>query len=216
MRTLLVLLILTNQSFQQFLLQPVSKSESFFSNEALVSVRFPPENVTIKDKSYYYHNFELLTLEAGDLIQVDCESFGGNPSPELIWSLNGLKVASSNKILNEKIKTSSRFSLPLTRKDNLAVVKCSVIHPALKYEMESTIILNVLYAPHIQNHSPKKYELHEGDSVTFNCEVNSNPTSYVYWYRSGIEGRTMVGSGSILNLHNLSRTDATLYQCWTE
>ena len=185
-----------------------------------MSVRFQPINVTIKDKSYYYHNFELLTLEAGDLVQVDCESFGGNPSPDLIWSMNGLKVASSNdiviKILNEKIKTSSRFSLPLTRKDNLAVVKCSVIHPALKYEMDSTIILNVLYAPHIKNHSPKKYELVEGDSVTFNCEVNSNPTSYVYWYISGINGRAMVGSVDILNLYNLSRTDAALYQCQAE
>jgi hypothetical protein len=134
--------------------------------------------------------------------------------------MNGLKVASSNdiviKILNEKIKTSSRFSLPLTRKDSLAVVKCSVIHPAPKYEMESTIILNALYAPHIKNHSPKKYELHEGDSVTFNCAVNSNPTSYVYWYRSGIEGRTMVGSGDIFYLQNMSRTDAALYQCQAE
>ena len=62
----------------------------------------------------------------------------------------------------------------------------------------------------------KNYEMEEGDSAIFNCEVNSNHAAYIYWYRIGMEGRTMVGSGNILNLHNLSRTDAALYQCQAE
>ena len=198
----------------------VYASETQISREAFLSVRYPPDKVVMKEDSYILNNFEMLTLRAGDLLQLCCESIGGNPSPELNWSLNGLKGTSSNNIvlniLNEKIKTSSSFSLPISRNDNLAVIKCSVTHPALKSELESTVILNVLYPPHIENHAQIMHYAEEGDSLTLNCEVNSNPAASIFWYKSGKEGRRMVGSGSMFQISDVSSKDAALYQCQAE
>lgn len=75
---------------------------------------------------------------AGEDLELECIATGANPPAILSWYANGQAIASGhvqeNKRQgdNERIWTSfSRLTLPVSKDDNGAEVKCVVTHPAL-------------------------------------------------------------------------------------
>ena len=78
---------------------------------------------------------------AGEDLELECIATGANPPPTLSWYTNGQQIASGhiqeNKRQgdNERTWTSfSRLTLPVSKDDNKANVKCVVEHPALEEE----------------------------------------------------------------------------------
>ena len=76
---------------------------------------------------------------AGEDLELECIATGANPPPTLSWFTNGQQIASGhiqeNKRQgdNERTWTSfSRLTLPVSKDDNKANVKCVVDHPALE------------------------------------------------------------------------------------
>ena len=197
MKIFLILLILTNNSLET---QP--------SNNGSVNMPLPCKSsksgCKMERKMYEmdsnkmlssvvikgYGNYEIVTMIEGSITSLVCEA-RGRSSPTLEWSINGVTVPNNQdtvvKLLEEEVLTTSHLSLPVSRENNLAVIKCSAQHPSL----ETSVIQSIIFPPHIQQPGERNYEVMEGDSVDITCEVTGNPSPYITWYRVGEKGREM-------------------------
>ena len=84
-----------------------------------------------------------ITAAAGEDLELECIATGANPPPTLSWFANDQLIASGhiqeNKRQGENERTwasFSRLTLPVSKEDNKANVKCVVTHPALSEDQE--------------------------------------------------------------------------------
>ena len=75
---------------------------------------------------------------AGEDLELECIAMGGNPPAKLAWFANGQEIASGHvqqdkrQGENQRTWTSfSRLTLPVSKEDNGASIKCVASHPAL-------------------------------------------------------------------------------------
>ena len=101
------------------------------SNEAELKMqRLTERGVILHDASFVYQDFEIITIKAGEFLHLTCLAAGTKIQPTFLWTLNGSPIKSPNgvlmRLLNEDINAYSRLSIPITKNDNGAEVKCSV------------------------------------------------------------------------------------------
>ncbi|XP_075697004.1 sialic acid-binding Ig-like lectin 13 [Rhinoderma darwinii] len=105
--------------------------------------------------------------------------------------------------------------------DHKTSITCEVNYPAMKSSIQKTIVLDVQYPPSINifigssgliaNHT---MVLNEGDSVTLNCSVISNPAAYVTWAKGeNTVVSSVTGTGLQLFLMDITSSDNNTYSC---
>ncbi|XP_069802864.1 sialoadhesin-like [Dendropsophus ebraccatus] len=117
-------------------------------------------------------------------------------------------------------KSPSITFTPLLSDDKTSV-SCEVNYPAVKSSTQKTVILDVQYPPWIDiyigssgtigNHTVL---LNEGDSVTLNCSVTSNPAALLTWTRGeNTVVSSVTGQGLELYLTDITSSDINTYSC---
>ncbi|XDV16224.1 hypothetical protein PO909_016033, partial [Leuciscus waleckii] len=133
----------------------------------------------------------------GDSVTLNCIS-DSNPPAEISW-IKGGTIVGSGRIYNIS-KISS---------DDSGEYKCKSINEhGGKYS--DAVTLNVMYPPRSVSVSiSSSGVIVEGDSVTLNCISDSNPPAEISWIKVG----TIVGSGRIYRISNISSDDSGEYKC---
>ena len=160
-----------------------------------------------------------LKCKAGEVLNLKCETSGGNPAAKLEWKVNGIIIKSSKNLISQSSdgswRTESIITLPISKNDHNALIVCQVIHKSLTSSLISEAVLNVLFPPVVNSLIKPLQPFTEGDSVTLLCESVSNPRSKVSWKRIDY-GKTLLIRDSIIHLPKVSREDAGTYQCEAE
>jgi len=88
------------------------------------------------------HDAREVIASAGEDLEVECVSTGGNPPPEMEWYVGDQRVTSGHRQEDERTDDArtwtsvSRLLLPLSKTDNDASVRCVVKHPAIVKPLE--------------------------------------------------------------------------------
>ncbi|XDV16449.1 hypothetical protein PO909_016158, partial [Leuciscus waleckii] len=137
----------------------------------------------------------------GDSVNLRCKSSCAlTDRATFIWYRN-------SQPLTERRDRNNELLLQSVRREDSGRYSCAVdghthISPAVQ--------LNVMYPPvnPVISISPSGVIV-EGDSVTLNCISDSNPPAEISWFKGG----TIVGSGRIYNISNISSDDSGEYKC---
>jgi hypothetical protein len=162
-----------------------------------------------------------LTARAGEEIDLECVSEGGNPAPALSWLVNGNKIQATTGQDNSKLSGSlwrsvSSLKLPVSRSDNGYKVECVAEHPALFTPSTAAINLEIFYPPRIDVTISKSGALVEGSDVTLSCEAEANPPARITWRRLEAGDSSIIGTSAQLQIAGIGREDAGTYQCTAE
>ena len=162
------------------------------SEAAKLVVRQPPSDPQVF-KGEEYVALNRLSLTAGKLETLRCESRGGNPAPRIVWFINDLEVPSVQRNETE-VGSSKRWTVISTlehtfsREDNKRVVRCSVHHEALTRKVrEVNLELDIQYPPSVRlERTPNSVEVEDGvDTVVLTCVADGNPKPDIVWRKLG-------------------------------
>ncbi|XDV16227.1 hypothetical protein PO909_016033, partial [Leuciscus waleckii] len=167
-----------------------NKHESQTSAAVNVNIMYPPRSVSVSIRPSG-------VIVEGDSVTLNCIS-DSNPPAEISW-IKGGTIVGSGRIYNIS-KISS---------DDSGEYKCKSINEhGGKYS--DAVTLNVMYPPRSVSVSiSSSGVIVEGDSVTLNCISDSNPPAEISWIKVG----TIVGSGRIYRISNISSDDSGEYKC---
>ena len=162
-----------------------------------------------------------LTARAGEEIDLECVSEGGNPAPVLTWLVNGQTFQATSSQENERLsgglwKSVAFLKLPVSRTDNGDKVECVAEHPALETPSTATIQLEIFYPPRIDVTISKSGALIEGSEVTLSCQAEANPPARITWRKLESGEASIIGTTPQLHLAGISKEDAGTYQCTAE
>ncbi|XP_058601403.1 B-cell receptor CD22-like [Onychostoma macrolepis] len=137
----------------------------------------------------------------GDSVRLTCKSSCAlTDGATFIWYRN-------SQPLTERRDRNNQLLLQSVRREDAGRYSCAVhghtyISPAAH--------LSVTYPPvnHVLSISPSG-EIVEGDSVTLSCSSDSNPPAEISWFKGG----TIVGSGRIYSISNISSDHSGEYKC---
>ena len=159
-----------------------------------------------------------ITGRAGNQLHMECESSGGNPAPTLTWYLAGQPLTAQQA--QENIRTGegtwkaiSRVSLPVSRQDHKAELRCEASHEALIENLVTYSQLDILYPPRAEASPSKEGVLSEGDSVSLSCVTDSNPPATITWRK---QGGNMLTSQPSFTIQSVSKDSAGQYECVAE
>nr|XP_002122747.1 nephrin [Ciona intestinalis] len=134
-------------------------------------------------------------LEAGQTVQLLCQSQGGRPTPTLTWTKNGNPVADDGRktrilpgttVCREIGSNCNILEIVLDETDNLAEYACLATHVASRTPKRSTMTLQVLFLARALTVEQSPESLASDEAVSFICETSSsNPASAITWYRDG-------------------------------
>ncbi|XDV16220.1 hypothetical protein PO909_016032, partial [Leuciscus waleckii] len=161
-----------------------------YSDAVTLNVMYPPRSVSVSIRPSG-------VIVEGDSVTLNCIS-DSNPPAEISW-IKGGTIVGSGRIYN-----ISKISC-----DKSGEYKCKSINKhGGKYS--DTVTLNVMYSPRSVSVSiSPSGVIMEGDSVTLNCISDSNPPAEISWFKGG----TIVGSGRIFSISNISSDDSGEYKC---
>ena len=87
---------------------------------------------------------------AGKSLDVECLSYGGYPSAEIVWHVAGVLQAEEDTLLDTFTDmetgldvTRSTLTLDIRREDDGKVLSCELLHPALPVPLWVKSMLNV-------------------------------------------------------------------------
>lgn len=153
-------------------------------------------------------------LRVGEEVTLTCSPPGNcdGTVPTITWWKDNLEGTWG--------KSSSITFTPLLS-DHKTSITCEVDYPAVRSSTQKTIVLDVQYPPSIDiflgpsgiiaNHT---LELNDGDSVTLNCSVISNPAAYVTWTKGeNTVVSSVTGQGLELYLMDITLDDINTYSC---
>jgi len=120
----------------------------------------------------------MITVEAGQPVELECQVLKGSPRPDIYWSRKERALPSGEK----RLKADS-ISFPVTNRKHSGIYICSADN-GFGEPVTSRVKLNVQHAPEIE---PEQTFIHtkEGDETEVTCIVHSSPHSNVTWYRNG-------------------------------
>ena len=111
----------------------LSSSVAFFSPES-------PNDIIIQRVGDAEGKDSSIIAAAGEEIELECIVTGGNPPAKLRWFTRDQEIQSGHRQDNTRASSSgnsrtwvsiSRLSLPVSKADNRATVKCLAEHPTL-------------------------------------------------------------------------------------
>ena len=208
--------------------------EKYFSQElgnlSELSISVAPESVEIRTREPGYSSLhqdaeqdekespETISGRAGDELNLECVSVGGNPAPTLYWYIGDKIMPSKQTQENLKSdsgswKSVSRLNLPVSRDDNLAKVRCEASHDALEANLETSRTLDIMYPPRATASTTATGVLAEGSTVVFSCSAESNPAASISWRRAG---GPVLTTESSFTIQSVSRDSAGRYECIAE
>ena len=108
-----------------------------------------PKNVLLKKMqnmiTSVIRNNKQIKCKAGEVLNLKCESNGGNPAAKLEWKVNGIIIHSSKNLLSQSSdgtwRTESSITLPISKNDHNAHIVCQVVHKALHFSLISETVL---------------------------------------------------------------------------
>ncbi|XP_067298541.1 sialoadhesin-like [Pseudorasbora parva] len=162
------------------------------SPDVHLHVMYPPRSVSVSISPSG-------VIVEGDSVTLSCSSDSNPPALNFSWFKGGTFVGSGRiySILNISSDDSGEY-------------KCKSINEhGEKYS--NNVTLNVMYPPRSVSVSiSPSGVIVEGDSVTLNCSSDSNPPALNFsWFKGG----TIVGSGRIYSISNISSDDSGEYKC---
>uniref|UniRef100_A0A672LDA5 Ig-like domain-containing protein n=1 Tax=Sinocyclocheilus grahami TaxID=75366 RepID=A0A672LDA5_SINGR len=133
-----------------------------------------------------------------DSVTLSCNS-DSNPPAEIIW-FKGRTLVGSGRIYNiSKISTDDSGEYKCKSRNNHGVKNADAV--------TLNVMLHIWLLPRLSI-SPSG-EIVEGVSVTLSCSSDSNPPAEISWFKGG----TIVGSGRIYNISNISSDHSGEYKC---
>ncbi|XDV16257.1 hypothetical protein PO909_016052, partial [Leuciscus waleckii] len=168
----------------------INKHGEKYSDAVTLNVMYSPRNVSVSISPSG-------VIVEGDSVTLNCIS-DSNPPAEISWFKGGTFVGSG------RIYNISKIS-----SDDSGEYKCKSINKhGEKYS--DAVTLNVMYSPrNVSVSISPSGVIVEGDSVTLNCISDSNPPAEISWFKGG----TIVGSGRIYSISNISSDDSGEYKC---
>nr|XP_001919202.4 B-cell receptor CD22-like [Danio rerio] len=161
------------------------------SPEVYLNVMYPPKSISVSISGS-------AVIMSGDSVTLSCSS-DSNPPAEINW-YKGKTSVRSGRILNIS-KISS---------DDSGEYKCRARN-AHGEKYSDPVTLDVQYPPRSVSVSISgSAVIISGDSVTLSCSSDSNPPALNFsWFK----GETLVGSGRIFSISNISSDDSGEYKC---
>lgn len=158
-------------------------SSAIRSKDAKLTVLVPPDPPVIVQGSF-------LQTTAGMKVNLECESHGGKPAPELKW-LDGDKVindgiVSVSELLSDNKRYNSKvtWSLSPTKDHDGKNFTCRAEHSALDAPLSTSIKLEVKYPPEVSL-TVDSVKTNEYDEIKFTCTAVANPNQLIYkWYKN--------------------------------
>jgi len=120
----------------------------------------------------------MITVEAGQPVELDCQVLKGSPSPDIIWTRKERSLPSGEMSLK-----GNSISFPKTNRHHSGIYICSADN-GWGEPTTSKLKLNVQHAPVIEQEQTFIHTK-EGDETEVTCIVHSSPHSMVTWYRNG-------------------------------
>ncbi|XP_076069314.1 irregular chiasm C-roughest protein-like isoform X2 [Oratosquilla oratoria] len=154
---------------------------------ARLTVYVPPEPPIVRPP--------ILDTTAGMTVDIECESRGGRPPPEIQWrddsrreSLHHGVVVTTEPLPDRKrVTVRSRLSFKPKRSHHNSTITCLSSNQALSSPLTATVRLRVQFPPEVQL-SVQPRNLVEGDDASFVCEASANPASITYrWFHNSQE-----------------------------
>ena len=97
-----------------------------------------------------------ISVVAGRVETLRCESRGGNPAPRLTWFINNKEVGSVQRNQSEfgnlkRWTVVSTLQYRFDRADHQKAVRCSLSHEALTRKVrEESVVLDIQYPPSVK------------------------------------------------------------------
>ncbi|XDV16258.1 hypothetical protein PO909_016052 [Leuciscus waleckii] len=169
----------------------INKHGEKYSDNVTLNVMYSPRNVSVSISPSG-------VIVEGDSVTLNCISDSNPPALNFSWFKGGTIVGSG------RIYNISKIS-----SDDSGEYKCKSINKhGEKYS--DNVTLNVMYSPrNVSVSISPSGVIVEGDSVTLNCISDSNPPAEISWFKGG----TIVGSGRIYSISNISSDDSGEYKC---
>ncbi|XP_067298545.1 B-cell receptor CD22-like, partial [Pseudorasbora parva] len=162
------------------------------SPDVYLNVMYPPRSVSgsISPSG---------VIVEGDSVTLSCSSDSNPPALNFSWFKGGTIVGSG------RIYSISNIS-----SDDSGEYKCKSINEHGEKNSDA-VTLNIMYPPRSVSVSiSPSGVIVEGDSVTLSCRSDSNPPALSFsWFKGG----TIVGSGRIYSISNISSDDSGEYKC---
>ncbi|CAG2102918.1 unnamed protein product, partial [Medioppia subpectinata] len=111
--------------------------------------------------------------------EIECISSNGNPAPRIEWYIDGENSRTNiDSITGDSPKVTSVLSYIFKRMHRNSTISCLSIHQTIT--QNTSALINVMYAPQVS--VPQKvYTINEGNSLTVQCLVDSNPITSAVW-----------------------------------
>ena len=106
------------------------------------------------DEDGHHESRSITIAQSGKIQAFICNSMGGVPTPNLLWTLGNESIGSirteetlvySNVSSKLEVELVSFISIPVSKGDNGKTLICEVIHPALTESLIWTLTINVHY-----------------------------------------------------------------------
>ncbi|XP_007898977.1 transmembrane and immunoglobulin domain-containing protein 1 [Callorhinchus milii] len=156
-----------------------------------------------------------LTRNISDSISLQCKAVNNTQSEKLVWFRGRSQVRLSS--LNE-VNTSTVCIDPLKEEDDQIVFSCRLKR---KQNINSTVALDILFAPILSADSDVYVDASEETDRTFTCNAKSNPQAIMVWYKDNRTLKLESGRHSVnldsnlfrLSIKMLLKTDNGTYSC---
>ena len=197
------------------------RGDSLISDGAELVVRSPPTELYFVSKQGRVDvDVDQVIGHAGGMMDIKCVTTGANPVPKLSFTIDGEPVTTINTQINKRSSEGGwESSLQLSyipRKDqDGSVLGCSAQHEALKSPLESEANLNIFYSPTVTGIAVNQTSPNRGESVSLDCQVESNPPAKISWKRLTNTG-VVIGHGGHLVISNIQPTMNDIYICEAE
>ncbi|KAM4743281.1 kin of IRRE-like protein 3 isoform 5-T5 [Anableps anableps] len=157
------------------------------SRPAKLTVLVPPDNPVIGGGP-------VVSLRAGDPLNLTCHADNGKPAASIIWIRNGevLNRAMYSKVITETLlrdgrreSTVSTLYLSPSNIETGQQIICKASNKALPNGKETSVTIDIQHLP-LVNLSVEPQPVLEGNLVKFHCSAKANPPVSLYrWAKGG-------------------------------
>lgn len=156
----------------------------------MLTIRIPREtqSVTVPPQAPSISASSAAPAREGQEYQLNCQSLGGNPEPNITWFKNDLQLIAGQGLRMEQVRqngtTSSVLTWIPTMDDHQAIYKCEVSNKAMNglapFEREVTLLVECKYSSSL---SPFLSEIcaiwHGARARAISHQTNSAPVGMV-------------------------------------